>query len=253
MSYASFPTLILPNLEKTFSAIPDKGLNPSCFIIRPQSRAWAIQYEQIIGGPKFCSYMDKCNFQLLASLGHLCADEIAPRGAMDMTDNLSGPEAERSPVIIQRTLTDPNFDDNSWLCRMTREFHDNVLQKAGPEVRRRFIQHYCDYAIEVHTEAVLRGKNEVLDFSSYLSFRRETSGVRYTFDTVEYCLGLDLPQYVHDDPVFVTASTAGMDLIFWTNVRRTWFCKTFVEIPYHRISTRMTWNNPREIITTVPT
>ncbi|KAK7452147.1 hypothetical protein VKT23_012252 [Stygiomarasmius scandens] len=227
MPYTSFPTIALPNLEATFSVFPDKGLNPSYSEIRPQSRAWAAQYEQIIGGTKCCTYMDKCNFQLLASLGHPCADEIALRGAMDMlnmvfiydeyTDKLSGPEAERPPVIIQRTLTDPNFDDNSWLCRMTREFHDNVLQKAGPEVRRRFIQHYCDYAIEVHTEAVLRDKNEVLDFSSYLSFRRETSGVRYTFDTVEYCLGLDLPQYVHDDPVFVTASNAGMDLIFWTN------------------------------------
>jgi len=40
----------------------------------------------------------------------------------EYTDKLSGPEAERPPVIIQRTLTDPNFDDNSWLCRMTREY-----------------------------------------------------------------------------------------------------------------------------------
>jgi len=132
-------------------------------------------------------------------------------------------------------------------------FRDNVLQKAGSEVRRRFIQHYCDYAVEIHTEAVLRDKSEVLDFSSYLSFRRETSGVRYTFDIVEYCLGLNLPQYVHDDPVFATASTAGMDLIFWTNVRRDFRCSPFVDILYRRISTRTTWNNPRVIITTVPT
>jgi len=97
MSYTSFPTLILPNLEKTFSVIPDKGLNPAYSKIRPQSRAWATQYEQIIGGPKFCSYMDKCNFQLLASLGHPCADEISLRGAMDM---VSRPLTSRLEILI---------------------------------------------------------------------------------------------------------------------------------------------------------
>jgi hypothetical protein len=49
--------------------------------------------------------------------------------------------------------------------------------------------------------------------------RRESAAMRACFDLVEYCLGLDLPQYVHEDPVFITGYNAGMDLIALDNVR----------------------------------
>lgn len=32
------------------------------------------------------------------------------------------------------------------------------------------------------------------------------------FDVIEYCLGLDLPDYVHEDPVFIIAYLAAADL-----------------------------------------
>ena len=83
----------------------------------------------------------------------------------------------------------------------------------------RFIYNFCNYVEAVGTEAGLRAKNEILDITTYISFRRETSALRLTFDLVQYCLGIDLPQYVHDDPVFASGYNAAMDLVCWTNVR----------------------------------
>jgi hypothetical protein len=86
-------------------------------------------------------------------------------------------------------------------------------------VARRLTNNLCTYVKTVGTEAILREKNEVLDIPSYVTFRRETSAVRTCFDLVEYCTGLDLPQHVHEDPVFISGYNAAMDLVFWTNVR----------------------------------
>jgi hypothetical protein len=95
----------------------------------------------------------------------------------------------------------------------------------------------------------IREKNEVLDIPSYVTFRHETSAVRTCFDLVEYYLGLDLPEYVHDDPVFVTGYNAAMDLIFWTNV-----CIPSITVGYligslgYRICSLTTWSRPRVMV-----
>jgi hypothetical protein len=81
------------------------------------------------------------------------------------------------------------------------------------------VDNFCSYVDLVGREAVQRERDEVLDIPGYVAFRRETSAVRTCFDLVEYCLGLDLPQRVHDDPVFVSGYNAAMDLVFWANVR----------------------------------
>ena len=94
----------------------------------------------------------------------------------------------------------------------------------------------------VGLEAELRERDQVLDMNSYINFRRETSAVRTCFDLVEYCLGLDLPQYVHEDAVFISGYNAAMDLVFLANVRRcvnlSWVC--LMDKP--RIYFRTTWN-----------
>jgi hypothetical protein len=98
-------------------------------------------------------------------------------------------------------------------------FKENHIDKAGHGVAGRLINNLCNYVDTVGKEAELREKNEVLDIPNYVIFRRETSAIRPCFDLVEYCLDLDLPQYVHDDPLFISGYNAGMDLIFWANVK----------------------------------
>ncbi|KAJ6532993.1 isoprenoid synthase domain-containing protein [Mycena capillaripes] len=212
-------TFRLPKLEDTFSVFPDNGLNPNFAKIRVESRQWINQYSDTVCGPKMRAFMDNCNFELSNSYCFPYAGEAGLRATMDLTnilwlydeftDTVTGAEASDAAIIVARALREPEFDDGTWICRMMNRFWTNVAL--------RFINNFCTYVKIVGTEAMLREKNEVLDIPSYVAFRRETSAVRTCFDLVEYCAGLDLPQHVHEDPVFIGGYNAAMDLVFWTN------------------------------------
>nr|BBH51506.1 putative sesquiterpene synthase [Clitopilus sp.] len=220
-------TFFLPRLDETFKVLPNNGLNPHFSTVRPQSRAWIKQYDGEVCGPKMRAFMDNCNFELSNAYTYPYAEPAGLRAAMDLTnilwlydeytDTEDGASAERAAVIVNRALKEPGFNDGSWICRMMQDFRRRHIDKAGPDVARRFITNFCNYVDRVAREAILREKNEVLDIPSYILFRRETSAVKTCFDIVEYCLGLNLPQYVHDDPVFVSGYNAAMDLVFWAN------------------------------------
>ncbi|KAJ7717154.1 isoprenoid synthase domain-containing protein [Mycena metata] len=220
-------TFRLPNLDNTFAIFPDNGLNPNFSKIRVESREWINQYNGVVCGPKMRALMDNCNFELSTSYCFPYAGEAGLRATMDLanilwlydefTDTVSGAEATDAAIIVDRALRNSDFADESWICRMMKSFKQNHIDKAGPNVARRFIDNFCRYVKIVGTEAVFREQNQVLDIPSYVMFRRETSAVRTCFDLVEYCVGLDLPQHVHEDPVFVSGYNAAMDLIFWTN------------------------------------
>jgi len=223
------PSLILrlPKLEDTFAVFQDHGLNPHYAKIRAESRAWINQYGQAICGPDMRAFMDNCNFELVNAFCYPYADEARLRAAMDLTnllwlydefsDRETGAGAVKSAGIVARALREPHFDDGTWICRMIKDFHQRHISKAGPHSARRFIDNMCSYVETVGKEAELREKNEVLDIPGYVALRRETGAVRPCFDLVEYCLGLDLPAYVHDDPVFNSGYNAAMDLVSWAN------------------------------------
>ncbi len=92
------------------------------------------------------------------------------------------------------------------------------LARAGPDTARRFLEHLCSYARTVGKEAELRERDEILDIRGYIALRREIGGVKSCFDLVEYCLDINLPQEIYEDPVFVSGYNAAMDQITWSNV-----------------------------------
>ncbi|KAJ7155327.1 terpenoid synthase [Mycena filopes] len=220
-------TFRLPKLHETFAVFPDNGLNPNFSKARSASRNWISQYGDLVCGPKMRAFMENCNFELSNSYCFPYAGEAGLRATMDLTnilwlydeftDTVSGAEGTAAAITVARALREPDFDDGSWICSMMKSFKQNHIDKAGPNVARRFINNFCSYVEVVGTEALLREKNEVLDIPNYVTFRRETSAVRTCFDLVEYCAGLDLPQCVHEDPVFISGYNAAMDLVFWTN------------------------------------
>ncbi|KAJ7152349.1 isoprenoid synthase domain-containing protein, partial [Mycena filopes] len=221
-------TFRLPKLHETFAVFPDNGLNPNYAKARSEMRAF-MEERGISSSKKHYTHTavgQNCNFELLNSYCFPYAGEAGLRAAMDLhnvlwlydefTDTLSGAEGTDTAITVVRALREPNFDDGTWICRMMKSFQ-NHIDRAGPNVARRFIDHFCTYVEVVVKEAILREKNEVLDIPNYVTFRRETSAVRTCFDLVEYCAGFDLPQYVHEDPVFSSGYNAAMDLVFWTN------------------------------------
>ncbi|KIJ44869.1 hypothetical protein M422DRAFT_47084 [Sphaerobolus stellatus SS14] len=220
-------TFRLPPLHETFSVFPDNGLNPNYNACRAQSRAWISKYNVQVCGPKMRAFMDNCNFELSNAYVYPYAQPAGLRATMDLanilwlydeyTDMQTGEDAAKAAVTVSKTLLNPEYDDDTWICHMMRDFYVNHIQKCRPNVAHRFIENFCRYTEVVGTEAKLREKNEVLDIPGYVALRREISAVRTCFDLVEYCLDLDFPDYVHKDPIFVIGYNAAMDLVFWAN------------------------------------
>lgn len=75
-----------------------------------------------------------------------------------------------------------------------------------------------NYVAAISKEAELRVQGRVLDFGSYISLRRENSGVRGCFGLFEYVHEIDLPNAVFEDPVFTRIYWAGIDMVCVANV-----------------------------------
>ncbi|THU84284.1 terpenoid synthase [Dendrothele bispora CBS 962.96] len=217
----------LPRLEDSFSIFPDHGQNPHYEAMKIESRTWIDSYINIVCEAKMCNFMRACNFELFSAFCYPTATEAGLRATMDLgnmlwlydefTDVQSPKEVEKAASISRCTLTEPGYNDGTWLCCMIKNFQQNHLNSAGQNTRRRLVNNYCSYVENVKVEASLREQKTRLDLPGYVAVRRESSATRIGFDMVEYVLGVDLPQRVHDDPVFKTAYQAALDLACWSN------------------------------------
>ncbi|KAK7035396.1 Anterior gradient protein 2 [Paramarasmius palmivorus] len=237
-------SIVLPDLNAFVGIPPNCGVNPHHDVACAESREWFAQYNKAIFGPKMAAFLESCKFELICSYTYPHVDKEGLRATMDwvrpcplatkdslltiwqhnilwffdeVTDTETGKDATHSAEVVIRTLRDPEYEDGSSLCRMIKEFRINHLARAGPECRRRFLEH-CDVAFPAGArEAELREQGKVLSIEGYRTLRRETSGARTCFDMGEYLAGIDLPQSVYDLEDFRVGYDAALDLIFLAN------------------------------------
>lgn len=67
-------------------------------------------------------------------------------------------------------------------------------------------------------EAELRERDEVLSMAAFEPLRRDNSGVCVCFSLFEFALGIDLPDSVFEDKVFMEVYWAAVDMVCWSNV-----------------------------------
>ncbi|KAF9056848.1 hypothetical protein BDP27DRAFT_1433389 [Rhodocollybia butyracea] len=129
---SSQPTFLMPDLEEAVSIFPDNGLNPHYNDTLPEGRSWINQFENLICGPKMRAYLDNCDLELIVAFCYPFADKDGLRATMDLatmawlydeyTDIKDGQDVKEAGIIVQKSLRDSEFDDGSWLCRMTKEY-----------------------------------------------------------------------------------------------------------------------------------
>ncbi|KZT29709.1 terpenoid synthase [Neolentinus lepideus HHB14362 ss-1] len=135
----------------------------------------------------------------------------------EISDEQAGDEALKTGLSVVNVFKDPKWTDGSVLAQMAREFRERLNQRAGPDCLRRWIKTFDNYIQAVAHEAELRARNEVLGLEAYIPLRRENSAIRVCFGVIEYVLGIDLPDEVFDDPVFMEMYLAAVDTVFWSN------------------------------------
>ncbi|TFK40242.1 isoprenoid synthase domain-containing protein [Crucibulum laeve] len=214
---------ILPDL---LSCCPLKdATNPYYKEAAAESRAWINSYN-IFTDRKRAFFVQGSN-ELLCSHVYAyagyeqfrtCCDFVNLLFVVDeVSDDQNGQDAHATGMVYVKAMQDPSWDDGSILAKITKEFRARFVRLAGPNNTRRFV-HLCEeYTKCVGKEAELREQGQVLDIKSFIPLRRNNSAVLLCFCLVEYILGIDLPDTVYDDPIFMNAYWAAVDLVCWSN------------------------------------
>ncbi|KAF8907339.1 isoprenoid synthase domain-containing protein [Gymnopilus junonius] len=213
----------LPNLLAT-CPLKD-ATNPYYRQASAESRAWINSYD-IFTDRKRAFFVQGVN-ELLCSHVYWYADCEQLRTTCDfvnllfvvdeVSDEQNGLDAAATGQIFLKAMQYPDWDDDSILAKITKEFRARFLGRAGPRNVRRFIE-LCDkYTQCVAVEAELRERNKVADLASFVSLRRYNSAVLLCFALVEYILGIDLDDEVYEDEAFLEAYWAACDHVCWAN------------------------------------
>ncbi|KAL1724354.1 isoprenoid synthase domain-containing protein [Schizophyllum commune] len=216
---------ILPDLKSPVCALFLKATNPHYGAVSEESREWI---------DSFAFFPDKkrvqfqqCIFELLASHSYpyadyskfrVCCDFLNLVFALDeVSDEQNGSDARETMNVYVRAMRGLTVDEGTKLYQATKEFRERLMVGIGPRCFQRFIEHGEEYVDAVTVEAYLREEGKVLSIKDFLPTRRDNSGVRQCFCLIEYSLGIDLPEFVLEDPTFQEIYWAGVDLICWEN------------------------------------
>ncbi|KAI0925898.1 Linoleate 10R-lipoxygenase cop4 [Taiwanofungus camphoratus] len=199
--------------------------NPHYAKAAAESSAWVNSYN-ILSDRKRAFFVTGSN-ELLVSHTYpyagyeqfrTCCDFVNLLFVVDeVSDDQNGQDARQTGNVYLNAMRDPAWDDGSALAKMTKEFRARLLRYAGPGCYRRFLKHCEDYVDAVAREAEYRERGYVLDMASFETLRRENSAIRLCFGLFEYVLGVDLPEGVFEDPVFMTLYWAAADMVCWSN------------------------------------
>ncbi|KAJ3553945.1 hypothetical protein NM688_g3358 [Phlebia brevispora] len=201
------------------------AFNPHHDEAAAQSSAWVLSFNMfhgkklqffIEGGSELlCSYV--YHYTGLDQLRTAC-DFVNLLFTIDeISDEQNGEDAHKTGDIVLNALKDPNYDDGSALCRMTKEFRARLVPNCGPYTLDRFFKHSEDYVKAFGKEAEYREDDIVLDIDSYNKLRRENSAVRYCFGLFGYLLGIDIPDEIFYHPVLMRMHLTAVDMVCWSN------------------------------------
>ncbi|EMD34166.1 hypothetical protein CERSUDRAFT_98094 [Gelatoporia subvermispora B] len=223
MSSTSQQQFFLPDL---LSICPLKGsTNPHYTQAAAESSAWINSYN-LFTDRKRAFFIQGSN-ELLVSHTYpyagyeqfrTCCDFVNLLFVVDeVSDEQDGKDARGTGNVFLKAMCDADWDDGSPLAKMTKEFRTRFLKYAGPGCHRRFLKHCEDYVEAVAKEAEYRECGLVLDTASFRDLRRENSAIRLCFGLFEFALGIDLPDTVFEDPVFMGLYWAAADMVCWAN------------------------------------
>ncbi|KAF8524713.1 isoprenoid synthase domain-containing protein [Hysterangium stoloniferum] len=158
-----------------------------------------------------CDYMnvlfhmdDLCDF--------LSTSEAATLSEVTM-NALASPHVYRTILPSGRKL--PVVEPEA--SKLIRNFWRRCIVNMTSSVQTRFCENISLAVKTIETERKFRGKDSLPDIAAYIAFRRENSACRAAFDLLEYCLEIELPNFVRNDPSLTVLSNCAIDFIALSN------------------------------------
>ncbi|KAJ6465600.1 terpenoid synthase [Mycena vitilis] len=185
-----------------------RRLNRHYKVCKEESSAWIDMFQMF--SPRTQKAFNRCDFNLLASLGYPLHDKDGCRVGCDLinlffvidhhTDVADWEVARNHANILMDVLKNPaaHRPPDEWIGgEVTRQFWLNALYIATPTFQRHFILSFEAY------------------LNAFFALRRDTSGVKPTFAMIE--LGMNIPDDVMEDEHIAALILGGVDMIIIVN------------------------------------
>ncbi|KZV94482.1 terpenoid synthase [Exidia glandulosa HHB12029] len=201
------------------------GLNPHYAQASAESRAWLTSHNAL--SSRTLAIFTKANMEQLVARCYPSAPYYEFRTVCDfvcllvvideMSDEQNGADAHKTGESFLGVLRDPKWDNGTPLAALTREFRARLGDWVDTDAGKRFVRHCENYMNGTIREAGLRERGEILPTAEYQDLRRENSAVRPCVALMEYSLGLNLPDAVHDNEHFGILYWNVIDMVCWAN------------------------------------
>ncbi|EIN07850.1 terpenoid synthase [Punctularia strigosozonata HHB-11173 SS5] len=219
---SSLTQVLLPDLVKPFDT--RRSVNSFHSTVGLEASAWVNSFNIFSGSRP--TLFTEAKTELLAgyvcpSVGReeyrMCCDLLNLLLVIEeLSARQGGLDARITGEVFFRSLNSPGWHDGSALAHVTKQFRGRFMRFARPSCRHRFMKHCEDYAQAVVREAEYRARRDILDVTSYTVLKRENTGVRVCFAMLEAALGLDLPDIVFANPVFISLYFCAVDMVCWS-------------------------------------
>lgn len=228
---SAFPSTIrMPDISSYTGEVFALKTNPNWYEAEAGSYAWFDSYG-VHSGRKRQEFFDT-GFGLMASLAYPDADLEHLRPAMDFIlwlfafDDMTDEGGLRDSVegvkmaidVTMNVLRNPDAPAPKFkIAASLHSFFNRMRDNSSAATIQRFVDASDLYTQAILQQTVNRSVDEVPTVEEFIQLRRDTSAVKMVFSVLEYSLGLDLPEEVHNDPIIAELSLAGNDILTWAN------------------------------------
>ncbi|KAG2073063.1 terpene synthase, partial [Suillus decipiens] len=127
-------------------------------------------------------------------------------------------DVQRARESCISAFRDPiNFDTEQLGAKMCKSFFNRFRETAGPGCTERFIHGSELFFTAVAKQVDDRAKGNVYNLESYITLRRNISGLKICFPLIEFVARIDLPNEVMSHPVVMALEVAANDHVAWSN------------------------------------
>ncbi|KIK65237.1 hypothetical protein GYMLUDRAFT_240529 [Collybiopsis luxurians FD-317 M1] len=198
--------------------------------VSAETRQWFYRYCTGAIPSSELQNFDAQKYVLLASVcypdaGHpqlrFCADFMAYLFHLDdLTDEMDDDGTRGTAEQIMDAFRDPSNalqNNQPRICRMSAELSCRPRLTSSPRVQQRFVDGMDLFFQAVNKQAHYRQVQSIPDLDSYISERRDTSGLKPCWALVEYANNLHIPDHILNSPILREMEDIANDVICYTN------------------------------------